>query len=92
MSLTMSLLLAAIAGTLYMTRRLCGDMLLERPIVVCPLIGLVLGDYKLGLELGATFELIFMGAQTIGGSVPPNMVVASVQMCIRDRLLAVVSP
>lgn len=78
MSLTMSLLLAAIAGILYMTRRLCGDMLLERPIIVCPLIGLVLGDYKLGLELGATFELIFMGAQTIGGSVPPNMVVASV--------------
>lgn len=78
MSLGNSFVIALIAGLLYMTRRLCGDMLLERPIVVCPLIGLILGDYSLGLQIGATFELIFMGAQTIGGSVPPNMVVASV--------------
>lgn len=78
MNLMMSLFIAAIAGGLYMTRRVLGDMMMERPIVVCPLIGLILGDYTLGLELGATFELIYMGAQTIGGSVPPNMVVASV--------------
>lgn len=78
MNIGMSLIIAIIAGGLYMTRRLCGDMLLERPIVVCPLIGLILGDYMVGLQIGATFELIFMGAQTIGGSVPPNMVVAGV--------------
>ena len=78
MSIGMSLILAVIAGMLYLTRRLCGDVMLERPIVVCPLIGLILGDYQTGLALGATFELIFMGAQTIGGSVPTNMVVASV--------------
>lgn len=55
-----------------------GDMQLERPIVVGPLVGLVLGDLKTGLAIGASFELIFMGAQAIGGAVPPNIVIASV--------------
>ena len=78
MSLGIALLLSVVAGLVYMQRRIFGDMQLERPIVVGPLVGLILGDLKIGLAVGASFELIFMGAQAIGGAVPPNLVIASV--------------
>ena len=78
MSFGTALFISIIAGLIYIQRRMLGDMQLERPIVVGPLIGLILGDFKTGLEVGAAFELIFMGAQAIGGSVPPNIVIASV--------------
>lgn len=78
MSLGTALLLSVVAGLVYMQRRMFGDMQLERPIVVGPLVGLILGDLKTGLAVGASFELIFMGAQAIGGAVPPNLVIASV--------------
>jgi mannose/fructose/N-acetylgalactosamine-specific phosphotransferase system component IIC len=54
-----------------------GDCQLERPIVLGPLVGLLLGDVKTGLEVGATLELVFMGAQAIGGAVPANVAIAS---------------
>ena len=49
MKLSTSLLLGTLAGLLYLNKRLLGDMQLERPIVVCPLVGLLLGDLPLGL-------------------------------------------
>jgi PTS system mannose-specific IID component len=38
-----------------------GASLLSRPLVLAPLVGLVLGDIKQGIIIGATLELIFMG-------------------------------
>lgn len=78
MSFGTALLISIVAGLVYIQRRMLGDSQLERPIVVGPLIGLLLGDLKTGLAVGASFELIFMGAQAIGGAVPPNTVIASV--------------
>lgn len=71
------LLISLITGLSYLTRRACGDMQLERPIVLGPLTGLILGDFATGLQLGATLELIFMGAQAIGGAVPSNTAIGS---------------
>lgn len=70
-------LISFITGFAYLTRRACGDMQLERPIVLGPLTGLILGDFATGLALGGTLELIFMGAQAIGGSVPSNTAIGS---------------
>ena len=42
------------------------------PIIVCFVTGLVLGDWKLGLEAGAIAELSYLGLTTVGGTVPPN--------------------
>jgi mannose/fructose/N-acetylgalactosamine-specific phosphotransferase system component IIC len=78
MSFGTALLISIAAGLLYIQRRMLGDMQLERPIVVGPLIGLLLGNLQMGLTVGASFELIFMGAASIGGAVPPNLVIASV--------------
>ena len=38
-----------------------GTLYAHRPIVLCPLVGLVLGDLQAGLMIGASLELLFMG-------------------------------
>lgn len=43
-----------------------------RPIVVAPVIGLFLGDFRTGIIMGASLESIFMGISAIGGSVPAD--------------------
>jgi mannose/fructose/N-acetylgalactosamine-specific phosphotransferase system component IIC len=78
MGIGTTILLSIVAGLVYIQRRMFGDMQFERPIVVGPLVGLILGDLKMGLAVGASFELIFMGAAAIGGAVPPNIVIAAV--------------
>ena len=47
-----------------------------RPIVVCPILGIVLGDAATGLALGASLELLFMGITNIGGSIPSDVFIA----------------
>jgi PTS system mannose-specific IIC component/fructoselysine and glucoselysine-specific PTS system IIC component len=54
---------------------------LNRPIVVGPLIGLLLGDFHTGIVMGASLEAIFMGISAIGGSVPSD--------CLSGTIIAV---
>lgn len=49
-----------------------------RPIIACPIIGLVLGDMETGLVVGGTYELMMIGNMPIGGAQPPNAVLGSV--------------
>jgi fructoselysine/glucoselysine PTS system EIIC component len=51
-----------------------GTNLLSRPIVTGVLVGLVMGDLKTGIIMGATLELAFIGAFTIGAARPPDTV------------------
>lgn len=51
-----------------------GSTMHNRPIIVAPLVGLVLGDLTTGILVGATLELVFMGAFPIGASNPPDFV------------------
>ncbi len=78
MSLGTALALSMLAGFAYWSRRFLGDWFLERPIILGPLTGLIMGDFAMGLLVGGTLELIFMGAADIGGSVPPNYTIGSV--------------
>lgn len=78
MSLGTALALAFLAGFAYFSRRFMGDLFLERPIVLAPLTGLIMGDLHTGLVVGGTLELVFMGAADIGGSVPPNYTIGSI--------------
>ncbi|WP_213950941.1 PTS mannose/fructose/sorbose/N-acetylgalactosamine transporter subunit IIC [Tepidanaerobacter syntrophicus] len=45
-----------------------------RPLIVGTAIGIVLGDIKTGIIVGANLELVFMGVMAIGGTVPPDAV------------------
>ncbi len=51
---------------------------LMRPIVVAPLAGLLLGDFKTGIVMGAALESVFMGISAIGGSVPADVTTGSI--------------
>lgn len=58
-----------------------GTLYAFRPIVLCPLVGLVLGDLQTGLAIGASLELLFMGSISIGAYVPPDETVGGVLAC-----------
>lgn len=53
---------------------LFGTSLLSRPIVTGVLTGLVLGDLKTGIILGATMELAFIRAFSVGAVIPPEII------------------
>ena len=67
-----SLLITLVAFVGYM-HCFWGSTMNNRPIIVAPLVGLVLGDLKTGIMVGATLELIFLGAVPIGASNPPDI-------------------
>lgn len=55
-----------------------GSSMLDRPLIISPLIGLVLGDLHTGIIVGATLELVWLGAFPVGASNPPDMVSGTV--------------
>lgn len=61
-------LIAVIGLCTYLT----GTSMIDRPIVLGPLVGLVLGDLTQGIIVGASIELAFMGVMYVGGAVPVN--------------------
>jgi PTS system galactosamine-specific IIC component len=58
---------------------------LFRPIIVAPLVGLALGDIQTGLLGGALAELAFAGITAVGGTVPPDPVLAGVMTVVLAR-------
>ncbi|MEO2494650.1 PTS sugar transporter subunit IIC [Clostridium paraputrificum] len=51
---------------------------INRPIIVGPLVGLVLGDLQTGIILGATFEPVFLGVIAVGGTMPADATIGTV--------------
>lgn len=40
------------------------------PLVLCPIVGAICGDFKTGVIMGATMQLVFLGVMGIGGTLP----------------------
>lgn len=72
-----ALIVGLILAVLWFIEKVGGTPMVIRPIVVSPLVGLALGDLQTGLLIGATLELVFMGAIQIGGAVPPDVLVGA---------------
>lgn len=53
-----------------------------RPIIVCTLTGAILGDVQTGLIAGGLTELAFAGLTPVGGTQPPNPVLAGVMTTV----------
>lgn len=70
-------LVALVAALVYMESRIGGQHMLDRPIIIGPLVGLIMGDINTGLFIGGQLELIWMGLVGIGTSTPPDVVVGS---------------
>ena len=71
-------LLAALAvficfGGNYLT----GQSMMERPLVVGLVTGILMGDMKTGILMGASLEAIFLGNVNIGGVIAAEPVTAT---------------
>lgn len=72
------LLVAFLGAIVSHLNSLTGQGLTNRPIVLGPLVGLIMGDVVQGTIIGATLELAYMGVMVIGISTAVNMSVASI--------------
>lgn len=54
-----------------------GHFGLSRPLITGLLTGLILGDLKQGIMIGATLQLIFMGINGVGAAVPPDQTIGT---------------
>ena len=61
-----ALLVALIAGLCKIDNRIFGMTMLQRPLLVGTLVGIVYGDPVAGMMFGAQFELLSMGLVGIG--------------------------
>ncbi|MBW2636634.1 MAG: PTS sugar transporter subunit IIC, partial [Deltaproteobacteria bacterium] len=74
---TSSVGVALLGGALCLDRILL-QVMVSRPIVICPVLGIVLGEAYTGLIIGAFTELLFINRFVIGTRIPPNDSLVSV--------------
>lgn len=69
--MTGTLFLGILLGAaLWLDRVFLLQILISRPIVLAPLLGLVLGNLGMGILLGAALELIWLNAPPVGAFLP----------------------
>lgn len=72
---TILIFLVAMIG--YLNSYLASAML-SRPLVMGMLVGFILGDLTTGIKVGASLELVWLGAMAVGASNPPDMISGSI--------------
>ncbi len=51
-----------------------GTQMLRRPLLIAPVVGLIMGNLKAGLMIGATLEVMWMGVGNVGAYSAPDMI------------------
>lgn len=74
MSIFQAILLGLLAGIGIWDSRVFGMCMMDRPLVLGPIVGLILGDVKTGIVVGASLELVMMGVVGIGAATPPDTI------------------
>ena len=72
------LVLLAIVTFIFAIDQFSLTELIYRPMIACPIIGVILGDPTTGLAIGGTYELMMVGNMPIGGAQPPNAVLGGI--------------
>ncbi|KHO61886.1 PTS sugar transporter subunit IIC [Thermoanaerobacter thermohydrosulfuricus] len=67
-----ALLVALVAGILEWDIYGWGQTMISRPLVAGTVMGLILGDIKTGLFIGASVEMIYLGTIPVGAAIPPD--------------------
>ncbi|MGX6978337.1 PTS mannose/fructose/sorbose/N-acetylgalactosamine transporter subunit IIC [Vagococcus elongatus] len=55
--------------------------MLRRPLMICFVTGIIMGDIKQGLLIGATLEIMWMGIGNVGAYMAPDIVSGSIISC-----------
>lgn len=61
-----------------LARSLSNQSSLERPLICGTMVGLFYGNLSLGLAIGGTLELLWMGVEGIGGASPADVTVSTI--------------
>ena len=72
MSLFTALLIAVIVWLLMSLEAWLAYPMINVPLVISPIIGIILGDLTQGVMIGATLQLVFLGVMQIGGTLPAD--------------------
>ncbi len=78
MSVIQAVLLGLLGGLGIWDSRVMGMCMLDRPLFLGPVVGLILGDFQTGIIIGASLELVMMGVVGIGSATPPDTVSGSI--------------
>ena len=78
MNIFQAILLGLLGGIGIWDSRVFGMFMLDRPLILGPLVGLILGDFQTGIIIGASLELVMMGVVGIGSATPPDTVSGSI--------------
>lgn len=74
MSVFQAILLGIVGGLGIWDSRVGGMLMFDRPLVLGPIVGLILGDFQTGVIVGGSLELVMMGIVGIGSATPPDTV------------------
>ena len=78
MSVIQAILLGILGGLGIWDSRVGGMLMCDRPLVLGPIVGLILGDFTTGIVVGASLELVMMGIVGIGSATVPDTVSGSI--------------
>lgn len=73
-----ALLIGLIGALSQWESRMMGEIKLSQPIVTGLLVGIVLGDVKTGVIMGAQFQLLWMGISGVGATPMMDVGVGSI--------------
>ncbi len=63
-------LLCVIGAIVLLDKLAIGEFSISQPIIACPLIGLIFGEFHIGLLLGGVLQLVWVGALPLGAKEP----------------------
>ncbi|TDW20585.1 PTS system N-acetylgalactosamine-specific IIC component [Breznakia blatticola] len=55
---------------------------LYQPVVLCPIIGAILGNFELGVVVGGAYQLMQIGSMPVGGAQPPNAIIGGIMATV----------
>ncbi len=88
MSVVDLLLGALVALVCGLDRTAILQLMISRPIVAAPLVGWLLGEPLVGLQIGLLVELLWLARLPVGAAIPPDDTQVSIASCVLTISLA----
>jgi PTS system N-acetylgalactosamine-specific IIC component len=64
------LILSIVGAVILLDKMAIGEFGISQPIIACPIIGLLFGEFNIGLLLGGVLQLVWVGALPLGAKEP----------------------
>lgn len=85
--LVQSLVLTLVTWLMFFDKY-CTQLFTYRPVVIGPIVGLIMGNFEIGLQVGCIVELMFLGQVFVGTALPPeetfSTIIATAFACIAN--------